>query len=232
MVKTLYRWTIALVLLPVCYGMTRGLLWVLTAFKDVPENSFYFFMGVGSYFAFQWVFFRPMRTYVFGHELTHAIAAWMSGGKVKNFKVGKSGGSVSVSKTNLFVALAPYFVPLYAVLVFVIYAGVNHFYPLELYWRWTLWLIGVAVGFHAALTVYALMQNQPDLKMGGIFLSGVLIYLGNMILMSFFLSVLFPKTASWTRLLHIAGHETWWVMKKTGEGSLLAWHHARRSANL
>jgi len=213
--KTLFRWIMALLLLPFCYGMSRAVLWVLTAFKDVPENSFYFFLGVGSYFAFQWVFFRPMRTYVFGHELTHAIAAWMSGASVKNFNVRKNSGSVSVSKTNLFVALAPYFVPLYALAIFVIYAGVNHYVPLAAYWRWTLWLIGVAVGFHLALTVYALLQNQPDLKLGGIFLSGVLIYLGNMILMSVLLSLLFPKTASWKRFLRVAGRETAWAFKKT-----------------
>ena len=162
-------------------------------------------MGMGSYFAFEWVFFRPMRTYVFGHELTHALAAWMSGANVKKFKVSKSGGSVSVSKTNLFVALAPYFVPLYALLLFAAYAIAGKFYPLQAYWRWMLSLIGAALGFHIALTIYALKQNQPDLKQGGIFLSGVLIYLGNMIVMSLFLALLFPKTISWKRFVRLTG---------------------------
>jgi len=91
---------------------------------------------------------------------------------------------------------------------------VNQFYSLQTYWRWTLWFIGVAVGFHMALTIYALKQKQPDLKMGGTFLSGVLIYLGNMILMTIFLTLLFPKTASWKHFLQVTGHQTWWATVK------------------
>ena len=184
---------------------------------------------MGSYFAFQWVFFKPMRTYVFGHELTHAAAAWMSGARVSKFKVSKKGGSVAVSKTNVFVALAPYFVPLYALLVFTVYAAVNRFYPLDIYWRWTLWLIGAAVGFHVALTVYALKQKQPDLKMAGTFLSGVLIYLGNMVLMSVFLALLFPKTAPWRKFLQLSGAQTLWAAKTAYHGGSAAWRQAEHA---
>src|SRR5947209_7375633 len=109
--KKLKRYAVAVLLLPVCYGMAIALWEILRHFKDVPEGSFYFAAGVFSYFAFQWIFFRPMRTYVFGHELSHAIAAWMSGAKVKHFHVSKKGGSVTVSKSNFFVALAPYILP-------------------------------------------------------------------------------------------------------------------------
>jgi hypothetical protein len=225
-VKWVYRWGLALLLLPLCFGFTGAFVRTLTAFKNVPEESFYFFLGMASYFAFEWVFFRPMRTYVFGHELTHALAAWMSGAHVKKFKVGKSGGSVSVSKTNLFVALAPYFIPLYAMLMFALYAVAGKFYPLQHYWRWLLWLIGAALGFHAALTVYALKQNQPDLKQGGIFLSAVVIYLGNMLLMSLFIALLFPKTISWKRLISLTGRETVWIVQKTGQKSVVAWRRA------
>jgi len=224
--KILARWCLALLLLPFCFGASSAFLLVLAAFKDVPENSFYFFMGMGSYFAFQWVFFRPLRTYVFGHELTHALAAWMSGARVSRFKVGKNGGFVSISKTNVFVALAPYFIPLYALLVFVLYAAVNHFYSLQVYWRWTLWFIGVAVGFHAALTAYALKQKQPDLKMAGTFLSGVLIYLGNMVLMSVLLALLFPKTASWNKFIRASARQTLWMTKKAWHGGSTAWRKA------
>src|SRR3977135_2329591 len=99
---------------------------VLHKFKNVAEGSFYFFAGVFSYFAFQWAFFRPIRTYVFGHELTHAIATWMSGGKVKHFHVSKKGGHVKVSKSNAFIALAPYIIPLYSLLALALIFTVNH----------------------------------------------------------------------------------------------------------
>src|SRR6267142_2104990 len=120
-VKKLKRFFIAVLLLPACYGVTRGVWALLDGFRNVPEGSFYFFAGIVSYFAFQWVFFRPIRTYVFGHELSHALAAWMSGANVKHFRVSKRGGSVSVSKSNIFIALAPYILPLYALAAMAIY---------------------------------------------------------------------------------------------------------------
>src|SRR5262249_27228496 len=143
-----------------------------------------------SYFAFQWIFFRPIRTYVFGHELTHAIATWVSGGKVKHFHVSKKGGHVKVSKSNVFIALAPYIVPLYALIALITVYSIDHFYPLRAYWPTVLWLLGATLGFHMALTAFALKMDQPDLKASGKFLSAVIIYLGNTLTIVFLLGVL------------------------------------------
>jgi len=128
-VKKLKRYALAVLLLPICYGMAAGLWEILRPFKNVPEGSFYFLAGMAGYVAFQWVFFRPIRTYVFGHELSHALAAWLSGAKVRHFRVSKKGGSVSVSKSNVFVALAPYVLPLYALAVMGAYFACGCFYP-------------------------------------------------------------------------------------------------------
>src|SRR5436190_23144549 len=59
---------------------------------------------------------KPMRTYVLGHELTHALWALMMGARVSGLKVRKTGGQVKTSKTNWLITLAPYFFPFYAVL--------------------------------------------------------------------------------------------------------------------
>ena len=111
---------IALFLFPVCLAIVETLAMVARDFRQVPEGSFYFFLGFFGYFGFQWAFFKPMRTYVFGHELTHAFAAWMSGAEVISFHVSKKGGAVTLTKTNLFVALAPYMFPLYALILLVV----------------------------------------------------------------------------------------------------------------
>src|SRR3989338_3738419 len=100
MKKKLARFLVAIFLLPVCYGVL-GRLWSLAlGFEHVPEGSFYFILGFLGYLVFQWVFFKPMRSYVFGHELTHAVAAWVTGGEVHHIQVGKKGGSVTVSRPN------------------------------------------------------------------------------------------------------------------------------------
>jgi peptidase M50B-like protein len=217
--KKLKRFLVAVLLLPVCYGATFGLWEILRRFQDVPEGSVYFLAGVATYFAFQWVFFRPIRTYVFGHELSHAIAAWVTGAEVKHFHVSKKGGSVRVSKSNFFIALAPYVLPLYALFVMAAYYALCYFYPsLKAYWRSFLWLLGGSLGFHMALTAYALKMDQPDLKAAGRFLSAVIIYLGNTVSIVFLLGVLFPRTVSWVRFARVSGAQAFAAVKNVGQG--------------
>ncbi len=218
--KKLMRFFIAVALLPACYGVTLGLWSVLRPFKDVPEGSFYFFAGVVSYFALQWVFFRPIRTYVFGHELSHAIAAWVSGAKVRRFHVSKKGGSVTVDKSNTFIALAPYVLPVYAVLVMILFYTACYFLPeWRRYGHAFLWVLGLSIGFHMALTAYALMIDQPDLKSAGKFLSAVLIYLGNALSVILVLGLLFPRTVSWKRFAKVSGEETLEAVKQLTKGT-------------
>jgi hypothetical protein len=229
--KKLKRFLAALLLLPACYGVTLGAWSVLSHFKEVPEGSFYFFAGVISYFAFQWVFFRPIRTYVFGHELSHAIAAWVSGAKVRHFHVSKKGGSVTVSKSNAFIALAPYILPIYALLVMATYLAACSLWPnMKTFWNSFLWLLGTAVGFHMALTVFALKMDQPDLKAAGKFLSAVLIYLGNAFALVFLLGILFPQTVSWRRFAVVSGIETVEVVKQVSKGTQVVMEGALRVA--
>jgi len=162
--KTLGTLFLGIVLVPLCYGVFRSLWIFVMPFRDVPEGSFYLILGFLGYFAFQWAFFRPIRTYVFGHELTHAVAAMLSGARVRGFKFGKKGGYVKVTKSNWFVALAPYFVPIYSFILLGLYAAIHSFFPLNEYWNTFLGLLGISMGFHVALTLFALKQNQPDLK--------------------------------------------------------------------
>jgi len=199
--KKLVRAVVGLLLLPVCYGVLRSLWALVLGFQHAPEGSFYFLLGFAGYLVFQWVFFKPMRTYVFGHELTHAVAAWVTGGEVHHIQVGKKGGSVTVSRPNLFVALAPYMVPFYSLILTGAYFVINFFRPLDNFWNYFLVVLGGSLAFHAALTLYALKQNQPDLKTGGTFLSAVLIVLGNSLVLVFLLGVLFPQTVSWGAFL-------------------------------
>jgi hypothetical protein len=220
-VKKLKRLFLIGLLLPACYGVFQGLWVTIHPFKQVPEGSYYFFAGIFSYVAFQWAFFRPIRTYVFGHELTHAVAAWMTGGEVKYFHVSKNGGSVQVSKTNFFVALAPYMIPLYSLLLLGIFFAANHFYSLRPYWSFFLWLLGVSVGFHMALTGFALRQGQPDLKPTGMFLSSIIIFMGNALAIVFLMGIAFPRTVSWNHFARMSGSQTISAWRGIGRGGYL-----------
>jgi hypothetical protein len=120
-----------------------------------------------------------MVVYVFGHELTHALWAWAMGGKVSRFRASARGGQVVVSKSNFLIALAPYFFPLYAVLVVLI------FWAGHSVWNWSRatpffhLALGMAYSFHITLTLYVLQSRQSDITEHGYLFSGVVIFLGN-----------------------------------------------------
>ena len=52
-----------------------------------------------------------------GHELTHAIWVWMWGGRVSRFEVSREGGYILTDTHNFWIALAPYFYPIYSFVV-------------------------------------------------------------------------------------------------------------------
>jgi hypothetical protein len=108
------------------------------------SEEFWFF-GLG---AVLWVIAfiglpRPLLIYVFGHELTHALWVWIMGGRVSDFRVSRTGGHIVSDKHNFFIALAPYFFPLYSIAVIAAYGAGELFANMEPYHRWLYALIGV-----------------------------------------------------------------------------------------
>ena len=123
---------------------------------------------------------RPMRTYVLAHELTHALWAWALGARVSGIKVGKSGGHVRLSHTNFLITLAPYFFPLYTVLVILLFFILGFFYEVGAFIPiWMGW-IGLTWGFHFTFTLSTLKTRQPDIQENGRLFSYVIIYLFNL----------------------------------------------------
>lgn len=189
----LLRFFLAVVLIPAVVALGWNFFdLVLGLGKNVSTEALPFWLGLGSYFIFQAIFSKPIKTYIFGHELSHAVAGILSGARVKSFKVSASGGSVVLTKTNVWITLAPYFLPLYTVFVLSVYWVGSVFWPLERFHSYLLFLSGFTLSFHFALTHYALMQGQSDLKQFGVFFSGLFIALINLILLSILLKILFP----------------------------------------
>jgi len=209
------RILLALLIVPAATGLSISMFEVLLNLgRNVSQKAVPFWIGAGSYFLFQLLFFRPVRTYVFGHELTHAMAGVLSGARLKKFKVSASGGSVLLTKTNVFITLAPYFIPIYTVILVIVYWAGNKFWPLENYHSVFLFLAGFTLSFHFGLTQFALMQGQSDLKQFGVFFSGVLIVVVNCIALITLFKAFFPGEVglqdyfinSWDKTEMIAGY--------------------------
>lgn len=170
---------LAILLLPVCIGAVRALLRLLAQTGRAETIWVALAGGAGCWLAVFFLLPKPMRLYVFGHELTHALSTLAFGGKVKKFKVTSSGGHVVVTKNNFVIALAPYFLPLYVVLIVCVFT-VGH-----LLWGWTQYLVwfhfsvGAAYAFHVTLTCHILQTRQSDITSQGYLFSAVVIFLGN-----------------------------------------------------
>lgn len=202
--QLLWRILFGLALLPWCVGATWALMVLI---RSSGGSSLFWVSVLGGVAAWLVVFLmlpKPLWIYVVGHELTHALSAWICGGRVKAFRATSRGGSVVVSKTNPFIVLAPYFIPLYA-LIWAAFWGVgSHFGHWQAYQPWFHFGLGVTYSFHVTLTVHILRVRQPDIDVEGWIVSGVLIWLGNVLVLLVTLPWLTGRVTPWTAL-------GWWL---------------------
>jgi hypothetical protein len=177
---------LAILLLPATVGLT------LTAWHVARTVAFgrdatgpvalAFWGGYGVWLLAFLLLPRPMRTYVLGHELTHAIWALMMGARVSGLRVSKTGGQVRTSKTNWFITLAPYFFPFYAMLFIALFFIAHAIWRLD-QWMWALFfLVGLGWSFHVTFTLMMLFTvRQPDVQSQGVVFSAVVIFSMNLL---------------------------------------------------
>ena len=132
--------------------------------------------------------------YVLGHELTHALAAWGLGAEVHGMEVGSEGGHVDLSRSGVFISLAPYCMPIYTLFVVAVYGALRKFSPGWANFNVFLGLIGMTLAGHLLMTAQSLWQrSQPDLQAaGGALFSLSLIALANGLFMILLAKALFP----------------------------------------
>ncbi len=138
--------------------------------------------------------YRFGRLYVWGHEVTHAIAAMMCGFRVHSMTVNEDNGNVKMDRVNAFVALAPYIIPFYALATGLVYVGLDFFTDVKPYRPAFVFAIGFFMAFHFVQTFQTLCEtDQPDLQAaGGRIFSGVVIILCNAFWLLLVLKWLFP----------------------------------------
>lgn len=149
-------------------------------------------------------------SHVLAHELTHALAAWATGGSVYAISVGEREGHVDLSHSNAFVALAPYCVPFYALAVTAGYRILLWLRPGAGGESLFLLLLGLALGGHLLFTWDSLTQiRQPDLDAaGGVVFSLSLIACANSLMILLLLKGLFPGDVALLPALREAGSLT------------------------
>ncbi|MBQ9343614.1 MAG: hypothetical protein IJT88_00165 [Kiritimatiellae bacterium] len=183
------KFLLGLLLLPVCAALTLTFCRVVTVLAEAPSRLPWLHVAATVAGAAIWllVWFllpRMTRTYVLGHELTHALWTLFFGGRPSDLKVTSSGGSVRVTRNNVWVSLAPYFFPFYTILVLLVWLVVRAIWPIARpYAPIALFWMGLTWAFHLTFTFHYLRGGQPDVYEHGRLFSYALIYLLNLALL-------------------------------------------------
>lgn len=181
----------AIVFFPVVIACTKAFLLGLEALSRFNANSFLLISGFFAYPAFHIVFAKPMYIYALGHEIVHVLAAWICGGKVTSFKISRAGGSVATTKSNVFIRLSPYFVPVHTIFLAVIFWCLSTIYGASRFFNEFIFLVGFAMSFHIFMTIEVMKMRQPDIVKTGLLFSIFLIYVSNIFIILFALSLIF-----------------------------------------
>lgn len=213
------RWVksvVAVFLLPLAWVLTQtffGAFARATVYADfwATEEFWFFSLGVIIWLVPFFMLPRPVTCYVFGHELTHAIWVWMMGGRVSEFRVSASGGHILADRINTWIALAPYFFPIYSLIVLALYGVAGCFWDMTPLRPVLFMLIGATWAFHITFTLWMIPRGQSDLAYGGNFFSLVIIYILNLVLLSIFLIVA-SYSISWTGFGRDLARNAWHFM--------------------
>lgn len=195
------RWVkfiVAIFLLPVCAVLSQTF---FTAFARATvgqrlwagEEFWFFSLGVVLWVIAFFGLPRPLVVYVLGHELTHALWVWLMGGRVSRIRVSREGGHIVTDRNNFWIALAPYFFPLYSILAIGVYGLASLFFNMQSYGRLLYGVIGVTWAFHFTFTCWMIPRNQTDLTDNGTVFSLIVIYLMNLLLLSVMLVCASPE---------------------------------------
>lgn len=200
MLAKAFRFGAGVAAIPVCIGYSIAFYQHLLSLRRVDGPEISLLLGITAYLAFHVLIGAPHRAYVFGHELTHATASWVSGGQVKGMKVGAKKGSVTTNKVTGFIALAPYLIPVYGILAALAYGITGFFIDVRPWIHWFFFGLGAALAFHLVFTVEALKSKQSDLQVVGPVLSLCIIIWANLALIVAVMSWTVPEIRFWNYL--------------------------------
>lgn len=107
--------------------------------------------------------------YVFGHELTHWLCAKLFFKQTGKFRCRGDSGFVEIKDPNLWIILAPYFLPFYFLIGTGLWGLCDLFFPgaLRPYHLFAAGFLGLTYSYHLVMTFIALSKGQADLKAKG-----------------------------------------------------------------
>ncbi len=188
----LSKFLIGIILIPLVIAITLAFFETLTNLEGFKGGgSKIFLWGALAYAILHLFIFRPAHVYTFGHEMTHVLTTWLSGGGVRSFKTSGQGGQVETTKSNVLINLGPYCIPTYTLIASFLYFILPLFIKIPNLKTIYFFAAGFTLTLHLIFTAEALKIKQPDIIKTGYLFSLVIIYIINIVLVTFLVSLLF-----------------------------------------
>ena len=181
---------IAILALPLVIGFSKMFYSQIAGLSFVGAKFNLLLWGFVSYVLMHVLFYKPVYIYTWGHEVMHVIATWLCGGHVTVFNISKYGGNVGTSKTNFFIELSPYFVPIYTLLLIFLMPVVRYKLARPEFLAAYIFLLGFTLGMHLIMTAEVIKMKQPDIHKSGYAFSLTLIYIVNLMVIVLVLGIL------------------------------------------
>jgi len=193
--QRIIHWGVAFGLIPLCF------ITIITLMRESGEERIFqtiwystellcFMVGVCSMLS--WFIAgiannRLLYLYVLGHEMTHAMFVYVCGGRISDIHFSSEGGYVMTNKSNILIALSPYFIPFWSAVLISLHSFVSLWTEIPAGGLILTGLLGFTWTFHIVWTVWMIPKDQPDLRENGTFLSLMIIIFANLILFSLML---------------------------------------------
>jgi hypothetical protein len=175
------------------YGFGKELWLNLNKISFNNLQTFYFFLGIASFFPFHFVasrYFQTIWNYLctLEHECTHAIVGLLFGKIPVGMRVSAwEGGEVQLrGGTNLWISLAPYFLPTLSLLALLI-GWISGLTETHLFYA----ILGFTISFHLVTNWKETSFRQTDLQRAGYLTSILVLPVANLLFYGAILSFVF-----------------------------------------
>ncbi len=192
--KTLLKiilFCITICIIPFCVFLFINFSILFEQYRTFTREMFWASAGFICFIFIFFIFGAPVKSYVLEHELSHLLFAFLSGTKIKTLSLKRRDAFVETERVNLFIALAPYSVPLYTVLIVLLHKIIVVFTESALINKLFYFLFGITLSFHFVATFHYLQLDQPDVKRYGYFSSLILIITWAIIIISIIFALMF-----------------------------------------
>jgi hypothetical protein len=182
---------IAAALLPFSATLVVNIPHLFSSYTSVTTHMLFVIGGFASFLLVFTFFGAPVKSYILEHELSHVLFALLSGIRVRRISMKSSNAYVKTDRINLIIALAPYALPLYTIMLVSLHRLLQYFTESAVLESFFYFLFGTTLSFHFSATVHYIQLEQPDLNRYGYFASLVFIATWSLLILTVILRLMF-----------------------------------------